>query len=149
MTDQCLAYVNEPICEPTHKHTPVQLEGHVFASALLIFWQASLQIPAGTLARLLTRVERQGPSKCEAKFASPAQWDTRCTALQRGYASPTGPGRGGSHSANVSAILNVVVMQMSSRRLSDLMFLDFGFAFGLQWNKIFQAYTCFILLNMF
>lgn len=91
-----------------HTRIPDRLEGgnafapcsHCLRSDYLGL-QATQQTPAGILARPLTQVERQGTSKCAAKFASPAQWDTRCTALQRGYASPTGRGRGDSRSASV------------------------------------------------
>lgn len=150
--DQHHAYLNEPICEHTymHKHTrkAVPLEGHLFTlsrclpSGYLVL-QATLQIPAGILVHPLTRVERWGPSKCAAKFGLPAQWDTRCTALQRGYASPTGPGLGDSRSANVSEIWNDFVMQMSQQKLRDFIFLQFGFAFWLQRNKYISGLYVF------
>lgn len=155
--DQWLAYLNWPICEhtDTHRHTrvPVQLEGHVFTlcsrclrSGYLLL-QATLQIPAGIPGRLLARVERRGPSKCAAKFASPARWDTLCMALQRGYASPTGPGRGDSRSANVRQVLNVLVTQMPPWKLSDFILLEFGFEFGQQWNENLSG-LCLFLCNM-
>lgn len=110
--DQCLAYLNEPICEHTWPRTwAVRVTNfftpcsHCLCSGYLVL-QATQPTPAGIPARPLTPVERRGTSKSAAKFASPARSDTRCTAPQRGYASPTGPGQGDSHSANVRRNLN-------------------------------------------
>lgn len=136
--DERLTYLNEPI--PVRVEVTFSLCSLSLCSGYLVL-QATLQIPAGILARPLMRLERRGPSKCAAKFASPAQWDTRCTALQRGFASPTGPGRGDSRSANVSEIWNVFVMQMSPRKLRALLLDCNG-------TEIFQVYTCFTLLTM-
>lgn len=64
--------------------------------------QVTRQTPVGILAHPSMPPGRQGTSKCAARCASPAQWDIRCTGRQRGSASPTGPGRVDSRSANVS-----------------------------------------------
>lgn len=137
----------------THMHTcpgrghVFTLSSHCIPSCYLVL-QVTLQIPAGILACLLTRVESQGPSKCAAKFASPAQWDTRCTALQRGYASPTGPGRGDSRSANVSKILNVFVMQMSPPKAQWFYIAGVWICFWTEWNQNILGLYVFTLLTM-
>lgn len=63
--------------------------------------QATQAAPVEILEHLLMLAGRRGTSKCAARCVSPAQWDTHCTAQQRGFAFPTGPGQADSRSANV------------------------------------------------
>lgn len=87
-----------PIYEHTNRH--LKLMAYCSLSGYLPL-QATRQAPAGIPAHLPMPAGRQGTSKYAAKCASPAQWDIHYTAQQRGSASPTGPGRADSRSANV------------------------------------------------
>lgn len=98
------------ICEHTHR----QLKWNAFSVSCFhcslsgyLPLQVTRQAPAGILAHRPMPAGRQGTSKCAARCASPAQWDIRCTARQRGSASPMGPGRVNSRSANVREIFQI------------------------------------------
>lgn len=107
----CHTSLKGPICEHTR-----QLKWKA-SSVSFVFFHCSLsgylplQVTRPTLvgipAHLPMPAGRQGTSKCGARCASPAQWDTRCTARQRGSASPTGLGLADSRSASVSEIFKM------------------------------------------
>lgn len=98
-----------PICEHTHSlkwmASSVSCFHCSFSDYLAL--QVTQQTPVGILARLPMPAGRQETLKCVAKCASPVQWDIHCTARRRESASPTGPGRADSHSANVRGIFTM------------------------------------------
>ncbi len=108
----CHTNLKGPICEHTHR----QLKWMAFSVSCFhcslsgyLPLQATRQTPVGILVHLPMPAGRQETSKCAARSVSPAPWDIHCMARQRGSASPMGPGRADSHSANVRKILKMLL----------------------------------------
>ena len=134
---QCHTNLKGPIPEHTHKQLKLMASSvsyfhHSLSGYLLL--QATRQTPVGILALLPTPAGRQETSKCGARCALPAQWDIHCMARQRGSASPMGPGRADSHSANVREMCLWCCVWNSQRGILDANIEGLAL-FTYSWNR--------------